>query len=71
MKSEVRNSDTHPILVNFLPHQWSENNNKLGVTFAPGKKQPHGMTGPWYRDLVKDLTRLKFEYKIDTLVCLL
>lgn len=28
---------------------------RIGITFAPGKKQPHGMSGPHDRDLGTDL----------------
>ena len=55
----IKTSDSHPIYLDFVDFKWSENNNKLGITLAPGKVQPFGMTGNWKRDLSKDLQRLK------------
>lgn len=40
------------------------------MTFAPGKRQPHGSTGAWDRDLRLDLARLREVYRTDTLVSL-
>lgn len=62
-----RTSDSHPILVDFIDHQWGDSG-KLGITFAPGKKQKDAMTGSWFRDLPKDIDRLVNHYKIGTLV---
>ena len=55
----IKTSDSHPIYLDFVDFKWSENNNKLGITIAPGKVQPHGLTGAWHRDLQKDINRLK------------
>ena len=66
----VKTSESHPIRVNWvrsdlLPAE------RLGITFAPGKKDPHGQSGSWYRDLASDLSRLKTEHRVDMLICLL
>jgi ADP-ribosylglycohydrolase len=44
---------------------------KVGLTFAPGKKQSDAATGSWDRDLTADLARLRGEFQVDHLVCLL
>ena len=67
----VRNSDSHPIYLNFIDYKWSESGNRMGITLAPGKYQPHGLTGSWERDLHKDLVKIKNEFKMDTIVSLL
>ena len=41
------------------------------MTFAPGKRQPHALTGGWDRDLNKDLRRLRDVYRTDVLVSML
>src|SRR5438067_5270742 len=46
-------------------------NGKVGLTFAPGKKQLHARTGSWDRDLDADLRRLRDHYTTHQLVCLL
>jgi protein-tyrosine phosphatase len=43
---------------------------RLGMTIAPGKKDPHGITAAWDRDLDVDLLRLRDEYRTDLLVSL-
>jgi ADP-ribosyl-[dinitrogen reductase] hydrolase len=62
-----RTSDSHPILVDFIDFKWGDSG-RLGITFAPGKKQKDAMTGIWHRDLPKDIDRLANHYKIGTLV---
>jgi ADP-ribosyl-[dinitrogen reductase] hydrolase len=54
--------------VDWLPTPWL---GKVGLTFAPGKKQANAATGAWDRDLVAYLQRLRSEYAADHLVCLL
>ncbi len=50
-----RTSQTHPLLVDFVPVP----RGRLGMTFAPGKVQPHPASGaPWARDLQVDVHRL-------------
>lgn len=65
----ARDSQTHPIIVNFLPLENLAG--RLGMTFAPGKVQSNAMTGAWDRDLDADLERLRQTYGCDVLVCLL
>jgi len=67
----IKTSDNCPIYLDFLDFKWSEHNNRLGMSLAPGKHQPGGLTGHWQRDLVKDLDRIKNEYHIQVLVSLL
>lgn len=63
-----RTSATHPIRVDWLPTPWL---GKVGLTFAPGKKQSHSATGAWERDLATDIERLRREFSANHLVCLL
>lgn len=67
MKIE-RTSDTHPILIDFIDHHWGNSKARLGITFAPGKKQKDALTGSWHRDLEKDIDRIAKYYQINTLV---
>jgi ADP-ribosyl-[dinitrogen reductase] hydrolase len=62
-----RTSDSHPILVDFIDFRWGSSG-RLGITFAPGKKQKDALTGSWLRDLAKDVHRLAKHYQIKTLV---
>ena len=61
----TRSSNTHPLRVDFveLPSP-----GRLGMTFAPGKVQPHAASGSWERDLDQDLTRLRDIYNTKLLV---
>lgn len=52
----MRTSETHPIYLNFV-HEGS-GGGRIGLTFAPGKKDPVAMTGGWDRDLATDLDAL-------------
>ncbi|GEM_PF-611500 len=47
-----KTSQSHPLLVAeiLLPK-----NIKIGLSFCPGKTQPHAMSGPWKRNLETDL----------------
>jgi ADP-ribosyl-[dinitrogen reductase] hydrolase len=63
-----RNSDSHPIKIDFVNYKWAGSSARLGITFAPGKKQKNAMTGSWNRDLIKDVERIASFYKISTLV---
>ena len=63
-----KTSASHPIRVDRLPTPWP---GKVGLTFAPGKRQPGAASGNWQRDLVADLGRLRETYLADHLVCLL
>jgi protein-tyrosine phosphatase len=65
-------STTHPIRVDWLPSS-AVGPGLVGLTFAPGKKAPPGIYGgaPSNRDLTLDLRRLREEYGVTTLACLL
>lgn len=64
----TRTSASHPIRVDWLPTPWL---GKVGLTFAPGKKQLDAATGSWDRDLTSDIERLRSEFAATHLVCLL
>jgi ADP-ribosyl-[dinitrogen reductase] hydrolase len=49
----MRNSHTHPLRIAEIAT--GPDRGKIGITFAPGKKQPAGMSGAWDRDLAADL----------------
>lgn len=66
--ADARTSVTHPIEVAWLPLPWP---GKVGLTFAPGKKDPAAATGAWDRDLAADLQRLKTVYETAILVSLI
>jgi protein-tyrosine phosphatase len=66
---EVRTSVTDPLRVDFLGEQpWA---GRLGLTFAPGKKNESYRHFKWDRDLRADLHRLVDEYGTDVLVTIL
>ena len=47
-----RTSATHPLQIAVIESPYR---GALGVTFAPGKKDPHALPAPWARDLSTDL----------------
>lgn len=49
----MRTSITHPLQIAEVAVPGT--GGRIGVTFLPGKKQPHAATGPWARDLDLDL----------------
>ena len=57
----ARTSTTHPLRVDFVDTADLKLPGRLGLTFAPGKKQRHAQTGSWDRDLEIDLRALKNE----------
>ena len=59
-------SEDSPIRVDFLPDGVTSLPGRVGLTFAPGKKDWH-----WDRCLEADLTRLHDELGVSVLVCLL
>ncbi len=63
----VRDSQDHPIRVDFLEGEVLGLPGRLGMTILPGVKDP----GRWDRELEPDLTRLTRHYGTDTLVTLL
>ena len=50
-KLSARTSESHPLIINTL----AVLNGELGVTFCPGKKQAHALTGAWHRSVAADL----------------
>ena len=50
-----RTSITHPLQIATI----EIGGGKIGVTFAPGKNDPWGMSGPWKRDMATDLGAIK------------
>jgi NAD-dependent deacetylase len=66
--SATRTSLTYPLRVEFLKSEEFPVLRNLGMTFAPGKKQPDAITGAWDRDLEVDLKRLVEDFRTDTLV---
>jgi protein-tyrosine phosphatase len=63
----MRTSATHPICVDFLPREACGLAGRIGLTFAPGKKDPRR---DWDRDLDADLARLIEHYHAMLLVSL-
>ncbi|WP_027442567.1 ADP-ribosylglycohydrolase family protein [Erythrobacter cryptus] len=49
----MRTSHTHPLQIAAITPQ--PGFGTIGITFCPGKKQPHAMSGGWDRDLGLDL----------------
>jgi ADP-ribosyl-[dinitrogen reductase] hydrolase len=49
----MRTSLTHPLRIAAVTAGFGFG--RIGITFCPGKKDPHGMTGAWNRDLAIDL----------------
>jgi protein-tyrosine phosphatase len=63
-----RTSETHPINVDWLATPWT---GRVGLTFAPGKKDRFAATGAWDRDLSTDLDRLRRAFGVAHLVSLI
>jgi ADP-ribosylglycohydrolase len=61
-------SDSDPIRVDFVPPGDLPGVGRLGLTIAPGKRDP---ARGWARDLATDLRRLRDSYRADVLVSLL
>jgi protein-tyrosine phosphatase len=64
----MRTSDTHAIRVDFLTRGDLDLPGRIGLTFAPGKKD---YEWHWDRDLDVDLRRLREHYSVDCLVSLM
>ena len=62
-----RTSDTHPLQIAVLD---TPGNGQIGLTFCPGKCDPHAMTGPWARDLKTDIAAI-VDWGASTLVTLM
>ncbi|MGE3468442.1 MAG: cyclin-dependent kinase inhibitor 3 family protein, partial [Pyrinomonadaceae bacterium] len=67
---QAKNSQTHPIRVDFIRSNEFPILNRLGMTFAPGKRQSDALSGIWERDLRTDLKRLFDEFGTGTLISL-
>jgi len=65
----VRTSTSDPIRVDFVPQHVVGLPGRIGMTFAPGKKD-RGMYATWDRDLNADLGRLVDAYRARVLVSL-
>jgi ADP-ribosylglycohydrolase/protein-tyrosine phosphatase len=68
MTSPVRTSITDPIRVDFLPNAPGAPAGRIGLTLAPGKKDPGGQ---WDRDLGEDVRRLRKTFGASLLVSLI
>jgi protein-tyrosine phosphatase len=72
VKRVPRTSASDPLRVDFVEQEHLAGlPGRLGMTIAPGKKDPHGITAAWDRDLDEDLLRLREEYRTDLLVSLI
>jgi hypothetical protein len=65
---KAKTSETDPIRVDWLDLPWD---GKVGLTFAPGKKDAGVYSGPWDRDLKVDLEHLRHGWGVRHLVCLI
>jgi len=54
----MRTSVSHPLQIATVVSGVS-GLGRVGVTFCPGKYDPYGMTGPWNRDLARDLDMIR------------
>lgn len=64
-------SDSHPLRVDFVQSEEFPALNRLGMTFAPGKKQKDAISGEWNRNMYRDMLRLREHYDVDLQVSLL
>jgi protein-tyrosine phosphatase len=58
LKEPVRTSTTHPLKVDWVPRTVLGTKGRVGMTFAPGKCNEHGVTGIHRRSMDEDLARL-------------
>ena len=65
----TKTSETDPIRVDFLPVDAVTLPGRIGMTFAPGKRDT-GQYGRWHRDRNADLRRLREVYRTSVLVSL-
>lgn len=66
-RGKTRTSDTHPITVSWI---LEHGEGRLGLCYCPGKKVTRRGVR-WNRCLEQDLSRLKRDFGVTTLVCLL
>ncbi|KAK9805660.1 hypothetical protein WJX72_010673 [[Myrmecia] bisecta] len=64
---QVRTSDTHPITLSWV---LEHSGGKLGLCYCPGKHVKR-LRVTWKRVLAKDLARLKGDFGVTCIVCLL
>ena len=63
-----RTSLAHPLRIDVVPALPAPG--LIGITFCPGKRDAHAMTGPWERDLAIDLKAIR-DWGAGTLVTLI
>lgn len=68
MPARTRTSHTHPLQIATIAIPGRAG--RIGLTFCPGKKDLHALTGAWARDLARDLGAIK-AWGASTVVCLL
>lgn len=61
-------SEDQPIVLDWLRGPWT---GRIGLTFAPGKRQDVRQGAPWDRDLHADVARLSDVYGVSSLVSLI
>jgi len=71
MGEAPKTSLSHPLHVDFVPHEALGLAGALGMTATPGRSDANASDGPWKRALDKDLDRLVRFYHADMLVTLL
>lgn len=62
-----RTSQTHPLQIASIEFPGG---GRIGLTFCPGKKDPHAMTGVWNRDLNTDVRAIR-DWGASTLITLM
>ncbi len=55
MMQNLRTSTSHPLIIDAI----AVANGAMGLTFCPGKIQPHSLTGGWNRDIQLDIAAMK------------
>ena len=53
----MKTSVSHPLQIAVVPGM--SGLGRLGITFCPGKYDPHAMTGGWARNLARDLDMIR------------
>lgn len=71
MGGATKTSLSHPLHVDFVPHDALHLDGAIGMTASPGRHDARAADGPWARDLDIDLARLVGFYHADTIVTLL
>ncbi len=65
---QLRNSETDPLRVDFLPASIHGLVGAIGITLAPGQRD---VSNGWLRDLPTDMARLRVQYRADCLISLI